>query len=276
MPCLTTAQTSSEVETARLDVLARGAARLTTQLLTEVAPSVVVNLAVSESPITPSEPWVYDRRLADTLATSLKRWHDRGGRCKHFIVLSATAVYGVARTSPLLFDEAADRKPDEPDLQESAARWAQGLARAESKLAEVAHGLGCKTCVLRAAPVVGGPVESPVSQYLSATFPVRVLGYDPPVQVIHYRDLVAALLAAVEQQAEGVMNIVGRGVVPLSRLTAGAGVFAPALPGAIADYLAPRALGSTRLRWRCVADGRLAKQVLGFSAAHGAMEAVNG
>jgi nucleoside-diphosphate-sugar epimerase len=99
---------------------------------------------------------------------------------------------------------------------------------------------------------------------LRAAMPVRVLGFDPPVQSLAYDDLVHAVVLAIEQDLGEVLNIVGRSVVPLSRLLAMAGVIAPALPGPIADRVAPAAFDPEHLRWRTVADGRRAMQVLGF------------
>jgi len=107
-------------------------------------------------------------------------------------------------------------------------------------------------------------MDSPIAALLAAALPVRVLGYDPPCQVIHYDDLVEAVALAIDQRCGEVLNIVGRSVVLLSRLLATAGVFAPPLPGALADSLAPAAIDGAHLRWRTLADGRRATALLGF------------
>jgi nucleoside-diphosphate-sugar epimerase len=118
--------------------------------------------------------------------------------------------------------------------------------------------------VLRTASVLAGPMDSPIAALLAAALPVRVLGYDPPCQVIHYDDLVEAIALAIDQRCGEVLNLVGRSVVPLSRLLAMAGVFAPSLPGPVADRLAPTAMDGAHLRWRTLADGRRATALLGF------------
>jgi nucleoside-diphosphate-sugar epimerase len=146
----------------------------------------------------------------------------------------------------------------------TCARWIAGLRSAEQTLLGMRDVHRVRVGVLRASPVLGGPFDSMLEALLRAALPVRVLGYDPPVQPLAYEDLVHAVVLALEQDAAEVLNIVGRSVVPLSRLLAMAGVFAPALPGAIADRVAPAALDGAHLRWRTVADGRRAMQVLGF------------
>jgi nucleoside-diphosphate-sugar epimerase len=191
------------------------------------------------------------------------------------LLLSSTSVYGVAPGSPLVFDEQS-ALPREAMLASACARWAQELRDCERMLVAWAVAAGGGVGVLRTASVLGGPraidrparpfgpMDSPLGALLRSTFPLRVMGYDPPCQVVHYEDLVCAVVLAIDQRCGEVLNIVGRSVVSLSRLFAMAGVLAPALPGPVADRLAPSATDGAHLRWRTLADGRRATALLGF------------
>lgn len=245
------------------DPASPASSRQLADLLLEVKPSTVALLAFSESPVTPPEPWLFDENLADVVVSALDRAVELGAPAPALLLLSHTAVYGVAAASPLVFDERS-RLPRETVFASASARWAETLRAVERKVVVWAVSSGVRVGVLRTASVLGGPVDSPVAALLRSAFPVRVLGYDPPCQAIHYDDLVEAVALAVEQKVAEVLNIVGRQVAPLSRLLAMAGVYAPALPGPLADRLAPAAVDGAHLRWRTLADGRRATALLGF------------
>lgn len=261
---------------ASIDLSARSAGRQMASLLARIEPGVLVYLGLPHAPV--DEPGGEDATTAAVAALSaaVRRWNEHGGNLRTVVALSSTAVYGVARSSPLLFAEAFAGEPDEPEPSSVCARWAQSLRTAEATLRELCATVGARLCTLRAAPIVGGPIQSTLGRYLASPLPVRVLGYDPLMQVLHYHDLLSALVAAVEIGAAGVLNIVGRGVTPLSRLTASAGVLAPPLPAMLARPLVARTIGTARLRWRSVAEGRRAVQILGLTPRLSPAEAVGG
>lgn len=232
-------------------------------LLLELKPTTLALLAFSESPVTPAQPWSSDAALADIVVSALERSTELGGAAPSVLLLSSTMVYGVAAGSPLVFDERS-ALPRDTVFSSALARWAEGLRTVERRLVLWAVQTGGGIGVLRTASVLGGPMDSPVAALLEAAVPVRVLGYDPPFQVVHYDDLVEAVALAIDQRCGEVLNIVGRAVVPLSRLLAMAGVFAPPLPGPVADRLAPATMDGAHLRWRVLADGRRATALLGF------------
>jgi len=247
-----------------LDPTSPSAARAFEEVLSEVEPTGLVVLALSESPACPPRPWLHDAALADALAGGLERHAAHGGRAPSLLLLSSTWVYGPAVASPLVFDECSVLPSPDASRRGDHDRWAEGLRLAERVLVTWAVRSRARVGVLRAASVVGGPLDSPIAALLRSPLPLRVLGYDPPCQVLHYADLLDALLLAIEQECAEVLNLVGPSVFPLSRLLAAAGVFAPALPGPLADRLAPAAMDGVRLRWRTLADGRRASQLLGF------------
>jgi len=246
-----------------LDPASPAAARELADLLLELAPTTLVLLGLSQSPVSPPQPWASDAALGDLVVSALDRHVELGGRAPAILFLSSTSVYGVAVSSPLVFDERS-ALPRESVFVSAHARWAEALRAVERRLVIWAVGARVRVGVLRTASVLGGPMHSPVAALLAASVPVRVLGFDPPCQVIHYDDLVEAVVLAIDQHCGEVLNLVGRSVVPLSRLLAMAGVFAPPLPGPVADRLAPAAMDGAHLRWRTLADGRRATALLGF------------
>ena len=254
-----------------LDLLARGSERRLTDVLAEVAPTVVVDLWRSESVEHPARVGRYDAAAAEAVLAALKLWTSRGGKPCRVVALSSTAVYGLSSLSPLLRAEGDDVDAATPDAH---GRWIEELRDREAVYRRLAEERGWRVLLLRAAAVVGGPVRSEITDYLDAPFPVRAAGFDPPIQLLHYADLVDAIERGTSEDVDGTLNVVGRGVVPLSRLAALGGRVALPMPLPLARRLAPAALGAEGLRWRCVADGRRAEQVLGFRARYTAEEAV--
>jgi hypothetical protein len=188
--------------------------------------------------------------------------------------LSATAVYGVTRTSPLLYTESDAADGAGVETSSAFGRWVRGLCEKESSYREFAEGKRVALVLLRAAPVVGGPVSSVLADAFDRPMTARAAGHDPPVQVVHYSDLVSVIDSSAADEFEGALNVVGRGVVRLSRAAALLGCMAIPVPGAISGRFGAAALGSGALVGRSIADGRLARQVLGFMPRYTAEEAL--
>jgi hypothetical protein len=259
----------------RLDLAAPRASGGVSELLTKISPDVIAYLVVSSALRDADGRSDEDAQCAEAFASGLRRWIDRGGRFKAMVALSSTAVYGVARTTPILFTEAFDVDPDEPDPDAPVAVWAEALREMENQLTAACRRAKANLCVIRAAPSIGGPIPSYIDDFISAPIPLRVFGYDPPVQTIRYPDLLDALVAALEIRPNAVLNVAGPEVTPLSRLVALTGGYALPAPAWIASLAAGSSIGSARLQWRCVADVRRAKQVLAISPRHGVQRDVN-
>lgn len=257
-----------------VDLLARGAPRRFAEVLAESGPSLVVDLWRSESALHPERVGRYDAAAGEAAVAGLRLWRQRGARPCRVVALSSTAVYGVSEASPILRIETDELEPLPRQASDDHGRWVTGLREREAVYRELGHETGWRLLCLRAAAVVGGPVRSEIADYLDAALPVRVAGFDPPIQVLHYADLLDAIERGVTEDVTGTLNVVGRGVVLLSRLVALCGRVAVPLPEMVARWLAPAVLGADALKWRCVADGRRAEQVLGFHARFSAEEAL--
>jgi UDP-glucose 4-epimerase len=259
----------------KISFLSRNAAATLAGILSDFCPDVVVDLTRSDSPVTPNQAWKADHAATQTILSALARWRARNPKSRlRLVVLSATAVYGITRTSPLLYTEADAAEGAGVEPSSAFGRWVRGLCEKEAAYREFAESDGVGLIVLRAAPVVGGPVSSVLADAFDRPVAARAAGFDPPVQVVHYSDLVAAVERVAGDDFEGALNVVGRGVIRLSRVAAALGCLAIPVPGAVTGRFGAAALGSGALAGRSVADGRLARQVLGFMPRYSAEEAI--
>lgn len=131
-----------------------------------------------------------------------------------------------------------------------------------------------ETVILRPCHIVGR-VRNAASNYLRLGRPIRVLGFDPMIQLIHERDVVQVLLCALAAGVRGIYNVRGPGEAPLSKVLQLIGKKpAPSLPMPVATSMFQR-LWRHRvssfppeeldyLRFNCMVDGRRANEELGF------------
>jgi UDP-glucose 4-epimerase len=118
----------------------------------------------------------------------------------------------------------------------------------------------------------------PLARYLDLEVVPTVIGYDPPLQLIHRDDCIEAMVLATRRGPGGAYNIAPAGNVPLSTLLDSAGkLHAPLLPplglGVTAfairragiAFLSPQLLDL--LRWGRTLSTTKAARELGFKAA---------
>lgn len=187
-----------------------------------------------------------------------------------FVLISTTMVYGASPTNPSYLDE--DR-PIEPSHR---SRYLDDRVRAELQVARfAAENPATAVAVLRFAPIVGPTVTNLVTRFLSRPVVPVMMGHDPVLQFVHEADAVWALKLAVDSDAAGPLNIVGKGVLPYTTVLAYMGRLPLPVPYFLARPAA-KALWATQvfdsppsmlrfLRYLCVADGTRARKVLGYS-----------
>ncbi|MEL6178087.1 MAG: NAD-dependent epimerase/dehydratase family protein [Myxococcota bacterium] len=198
------------------------------------------------------------------------------GRCealehvRHFIYLSSWSVYHlhaslnahVDERSALNFDENAPRLVQEQVDTDMVCRAAM-----DSDALQIA--------IVRAAPIVGRNISSPLNQLLESPFCPLPAGFDPMFNPIHARDVVRALHALVQHPRKGIFNIAGKDVAPLSFFTRSARCRRVTVPGPLLGPTARvmRRLRMTRfdersglrqLKYSCLLDTSRARRELGF------------
>ncbi len=133
--------------------------------------------------------------------------------------------------------------------------------------------------VLRCAEIFAPDVGSQLYDYLSSPVCLRPLGFNPMVDLLTIEDAVRALVLAVDSSVQGVLNIPGADLLPLSEVIALSGRAGVALPGLLLRPLYRlRAsaqgwefrydMNYRRFHFSAVLDGRRARAVLGYAPAH--------
>lgn len=197
----------------------------------------------------------------------------------HLILGSTTEVYGARPTNPNLMGEDAPRHAgrgnpflkDKIDVEEQFERYAK------------VHRDAVVT-ILRTCAILGQSAPSWTSRFLGQKFVPTVAGYDPLIQFVHEHDVLRAYLQVIQRPRGGAYNIVGEGVVPLSKAVAMAGKSALPLPSPVlyvtADFLWQASISPVPsasldfLKYGCVADGAKARCELGFESVYNTEEAL--
>jgi UDP-glucose 4-epimerase len=196
---------------------------------------------------------------------------ERHPSIRRFVYASSAEVYRRGAGLPTVIDETAavELSPSMPQRLRD---------RVEADLTVCARsGLSrCSMMVLRFAELLAPDSGSQLADYLGSKVCIRALGFDPMLEVISIGDAVRATEAAITSDAQGVVNVPGADVLPLSAAIEAAGRRSLALPeSALALLYAARAraigaefawpMNRFRFRWGGVLDGARARETLGYS-----------
>src|SRR5690606_12658738 len=130
--------------------------------------------------------------------------------------------------------------------------------------------------VLRLAELFAPECGSQLYDYLLSRVCFRPIGFNPMMQLLSLEDGLRAIVLALFSDAQGVFNVPGADVLPLSRAIALAGRRGIAVPGPMLGplYRARSLVRGTEFRYESnrfrfhysgVLDGRRAEQVLGYT-----------
>ncbi len=235
----------------------------------------IAHLAFHTSP-THATAWAHELESVGTMHVTVAARH---AQVRKLVLWSQTWLYGAHPTNPNFLTErhplrASTREPyfvDKIEAEDQARRLAQRAP-------------GTVVTVLRTAPILGPTVHNFFTSYLARKLVPTMMGFDPLVQFIHEVDAIAALHLAILRDAPGTFNIVGDGVLPLSTVIKLAGRVAVPVPHPIAETITAAGWVAQiadapptflkYLRFLCVADGKLAREQLGFTPAYTSREAL--
>ncbi|MFP4474310.1 MAG: NAD-dependent epimerase/dehydratase family protein [Desulfatibacillaceae bacterium] len=129
------------------------------------------------------------------------------------ILMSDTKVYGASYLNPTYLGEDTEIRGGHRH------RYIQDRVEMERMLdRHIRQHARPRITILRFANIIGNTVRTHVTRYLDSEVIPTVIGYDPLVQFTHEDDVVEALYHTVKKQdAVGVFNIAGDGVLPLSQ-----------------------------------------------------------
>ena len=193
---------------------------------------------------------------------------------RRFVFRSHTEIYRTRPDQPSVFAE------DHPiDFSPDAPQWLRDRVEADLTVCARMGMCTLQIAVLRCSECVGPDIGSQLYDYLQSRVCLRPLGFDPMLNLLSIPDLVEALVAAADSEAQGVFNIPGADTLPLSALIDRAGRRDLPLPGPLLQPLYRLRSMATGTRFRYdlnlgrfhfsgVADGRRATEVLGYAPRH--------
>jgi UDP-glucose 4-epimerase len=192
-------------------------------------------------------------------------------KVKRLVVASSTMLYGARPDNPNFLTERhplrghpdAHAVRDRIEMERLLADWRERHPDVE-------------VTVLRACWAIGPTLANQVVRYLSLPVVPVPLGYDPLLQLVHEQDLLDAFERAVLTARPGVFNVVGPGLLPLSKLLRLGAKRVLSLPSPLLYRLAyypaqgqsgdPPAAFYDYLRYLWVADGRVGWDAFGEPA----------
>lgn len=192
----------------------------------------------------------------------------RAAQVQHLVLRSSTMVYGAHPDNPNYLGE------EHPLRGVQGYAWVQDQVEAEKLAEEQIRKGSLPIAILRFAPILGPTIQNLHTRIFASPVVLSLLGFDPLCQFIHEQDALRALILTLDKPFSGPLNIVGRGVLPLSTLIYLAGRVNLPLPKSLARVLV-QSFWSARvspyppehleyLHYLCVADGERAEKTLGF------------
>lgn len=207
-------------------------------------------------------------------------------------VLEYMAQYGVPKLVVLSSANVYGPRPENPQfLTEDAPLLGSAHFSEIRDLVEVDHlaqsffwkNSDVETVILRPCHILGG-VRNAASNYLRLERPLKALGFDPMIQVVHERDVAEAVRLALRRGVRGIFNLRGPGEIPLSRAFRILGRDPIPVPGALLEAGLARAFRYRmtsfpspeidHIRYVCMVDDGRARRELGFSPRFGIEETV--
>ena len=138
---------------------------------------------------------------------------ERARTLRTIVVRGSAGIYGAEPQAPQFFQEELAR------LFPLRTRFQRDVAEIENYFETYARrheDVGCT--MLRYQPAIGPALDTQISRYLSQPACPTYLGFDPRIQLVHERDAIDALVAAVRRPVRGAVNVAGHGTIGLGRM----------------------------------------------------------
>lgn len=237
--------------------------------------TTIVHTALPWEPVR-HQPKAHQAMISKSLALlrAAKQTHVR-----KLILASTTDVYGAHAINPNYLPE------DFPLRGGDQSNYLEARIHIEDLFKKFqATGRGRVVTILRPCTILGSGISNFKTTFLQQPVVTTVLGFDPLVQFVHESDVLRVFLTVIERDAPGVFNIVGDGVMPLSRAIRIARKTSVPLPESILTFIADVAWSLDMgfapskhiafLKYPCVADGEKARRELGFVPVYTSQEAL--
>lgn len=196
-----------------------------------------------------------------------------------FILASTTDVYGAHPSNPNYLSE------KHPARGGAKSRFIRDKIAAEQQVLRYAKNQPEATVtIMRPCTILGPKIRNFKTTFLQRPSVFTVMGFDPLMQFVHEEDVLQAFHQALVEDKPGIYNIVGTGVLPLSKvlqLTGKIGIPVPApllYPMAqlmwYTDIFPAPASHLDFLKYLCVAAGTKAETELNFKPRYSSKEAL--
>lgn len=132
---------------------------------------------------------------------------------KRIIMKSTTMVYGAYPSNPnFLTEEHIPRGNPRYPFVKDQLEAESIMLKFKKKHPDV------KLTILRLATILGPEIDYYLTRILSRSFIPILMGYDPLYQLLHEEDAVEVFLAALRSDEEGIFNVAGEGVLPITTI----------------------------------------------------------
>ena len=138
---------------------------------------------------------------------------ERARTLRTIVVRGSAGIYGAEPQAPQFFKEELAR------LFPLRTRFQRDVAEIENYFETYTRrheDVGCT--MLRYQPAIGPSLDTQISRYLAQPACPTYLGFDPRIQLVHERDAIDALVAAVRRPVRGAVNVAGHGTIGLARM----------------------------------------------------------
>ena len=195
------------------------------------------------------------------------------------VYLSSTSVYGAHADNPPMLTESSPPRPVK------GFQYSEDKVEVESLIQRFsAQGPHATATILRCCPVMGPNADNFISRAFLKPFLVAVKGYDPPMQFVHEDDVIDLLVQCVVDDAPGLYNVAGQGVIRWSEMSRMLGRKLVALPAPLLSAATEAAWalriqsdspsnGLNFIRYRWTVSTERIRRELGFSARYSSREA---
>lgn len=195
-------------------------------------------------------------------------------KIRKFIFKSSATVYKVRPFNPVRL-----REEDDLNFDSDCHPVIRDMVDAEMLCRVAMDNKHMQIVVLRPSATIGRNQHGYFNTLLESPVTMRVMGFNPMVNLIHVKDVVRAIQLAIHKNVKGIFNIGGKETAPISDLARLAGAVDLPLPPFLLKPINQALLraGITkfdatvdmqRLRYACLLDTRKARDVLGFEPTH--------
>jgi len=237
-----------------------------------VRPDAVIHMATVTHLIVQSE----DRYRINLGGTRAVFEHSHAYGVEHVVFYGRHTYYGAAPDSPLFHTE------DEPPMGLSHFPELADLVAADLYAGSALWRYSSfVTSVLRLVYTLGPTGHGTLATFLRGARVPTILGYDPLFQFMHEKDVVSALMLALDKRPRGVFNVAGPPPVPISLVIRETGRTNVPLP----EFLLNAALGRfglpklpagalEHIKYPVIVDDSAFRKATGFSNAADEVEAM--